>query len=466
MPLKIIIIGAGTYGSYLAHCIAGQNPDADIHMFEVGDSRTKSEKEIGFLSKVKGLYTASSDGRFFGLGGTSAKWGGQLLFFSPKDFADDEPMKAVVDCNLQYRDKVLSRFFTEVPKLEEKPFNNEFYIKQGIWLKFNQRNVFTHFQLQNNKNIQVHQNGRVVKLNVDQDKITSIDVQQSGSNEVINHTADVFYLATGAFESIRLLHVSGIIDMPASSKGFADHISLRCFKVHAQSGKVGAQDFQFRFVNGSMVTSRLIGEINNTSYFVHAIFNEDFQIFQFLKQMIFKGKISLKKLGASGKQFFFLFPFIYSYLVKKKLYIYGDWYINVDIEVKNTDNNISLSSEVDSYGQNGISIRYEVNQDIIDTMLQIKERVKKILIESDIKFSEMPQANVSSLKIEDTYHPYGLYNYPDHKTIFDVYNPVSNLFLFNTGLLHRAGGLNPTSALFCLIEHHMEHPFPKFTQNS
>lgn len=461
MPANIIIIGAGTYGSYLAHCITEKYPQANIQLFDVGDSHTKSEKEIGFLSKVKGLYTASSDGRFFGLGGTSAKWGGQLLFFSKNDFASDAQMQAVVDCNLQYRDKVLSRFFTEVPQLEdERRFDDEFFIKQGIWLKFNQRNVFHHFKLRDNPNIKIHENARIVKLNMEGGKITAIEVQLPGSTEVAKHTADVFYLTSGAFESLRLLQVSGIADMQSSSKGFADHISLRCFKVHSQSGKVGKQDFQFRFSNGSMITSRLIGEVNNTSYFVHAIFNEDFQIFQFLKQMIFKGKISLKKLSASGKQFFFLFPFIYSYLVKKKLYIYGDWYINIDIEVTNTGNNIALSQQVDSYQQNGIEINYQINKEIITRLVEIKEHVKKILIDAKVDFTEMADTDVTSLKIEDTYHPYGLYHYAEGQTIHDVYHPVSNLFLFNTGLLHRAGGINPTSALFCLIERHMEHVFP------
>ena len=86
MKKSICIIGAGTYGSYLAYCLSEKHPDATIHLFEVGGSRIRTEAEMGYLSEVKGSYRATSEGRYFGLGGTSAKWGGQLLFFSDKDF--------------------------------------------------------------------------------------------------------------------------------------------------------------------------------------------------------------------------------------------------------------------------------------------------------------------------------------------------------------------------------------------
>jgi hypothetical protein len=61
MKKSICIIGAGTYGSYLAYCLSEKHPDATIHLFDVGGSRIRSESEMGFLSDVKGSYKATSE---------------------------------------------------------------------------------------------------------------------------------------------------------------------------------------------------------------------------------------------------------------------------------------------------------------------------------------------------------------------------------------------------------------------
>lgn len=457
MNKEVIIIGAGTYGSYLANCISEKNPDIQIKLFEVGNKKIQSESQIGFFSEVKGsLYKAASDGRFFGFGGTSAKWGGQLLFFSDKDFSNKEEMKEIVDCNISYKNKVLSRFFNKAPVLDENEFNTDLFVKKGIWLKFAKRNLFKNFQISKRKNIKIFENARVVRLNLNKNKIVSVVVQFGNKSRPVEFKADIFYLTGGAFETLRLLHVSDILNMEENSFGFSDHVSLRCFEIYNKSAQINSQDFQFSFVNGSMVTSRLIGEIDGVSFYIHPIFNENFKFFQGLKKMIFKGIFSTKDFLLSVGQFFLLFPFLYHYFIKKRLFLYGSWFLNIDIELPQNRNFVSLSPEVDIYRQKGIEIKYEIPEETLDKLLQIKQKVRQILIESNINFKEFESSQILYSKLEDVYHPYGLFSYSGNKTIFDVYNPVSNLYLFNTGLLRRSGGINPTASIFCLIEHHLE----------
>ncbi len=458
MNNKICIIGAGTYGSYLANAILEKYPTANVHLFDVGNSTTQSEKEIGFLSKEKsGRYKATSSGRFFGLGGTSAKWGGQLLFFSKNDFADPSGMQAIIDCNEKYRTKVLARFFKKIPALDEKDFGSGLFSRKGVWLKFSQRNMFTHFKLAGKAGITVHENARVTKLNTENGKIKSISFQSSGKNEGELFEADLFYLTSGAFESLRLMHVSGLTDIK-NSAGFSDHVSMRCFHINSSSAKIGNQDFQFRFENGSMITSRLIGETDHASFYIHPIFNERFKFFQFLKQLIFKGKFSPKLLASTFSQFIYLFPFVFSYLIKKKLYIYKSWELAIDMELSKSTNTVQLSGEADAYQQKGIDIDYAISEDSIQKLKQIKDKLAEILKKENIPFSEVENFSASSLKLEDTYHPYKLFG--AGKDFSEAYHPLSNLFLINTGLLQRAGGINPTAALFCLIEQHVEQGLP------
>jgi hypothetical protein len=454
MSFKIAVLGAGTYGSYLANALVEKYPFADIHLFDVGNEKIKSEQQIGFLSHTKGGYRATTKGRFFGLGGTSAMWGGQLLFFSKKDFSNDDHMREIVDCNILFRNKVLSRFFAKVPVLDEKSVSEYLSVKQGIWLNFQRRNLYKFFRLSHRKNITVHKNCRVTRLISEDGRISAISLNEDQKESEFK--ADFFYLTCGAFESIRLLHVSNILDMEESSFGFSDHISLRCFKLDSSVAKILSHDFIFRFNEGAMITSRLVGEMDDVSYYIHPIFNEDFAFFQFMKELIFKRKFSFEKFKAIGRQALLIVPFLYNYFINKKLYLCGPWYINLDIELSRSNNSVLLSKELDKYGQNGIVVKYNISTDTLEKLLIVKENVKKILRKSNLEFKEMVSNSLTAIKPEDSYHPYGFFSYTGDKSILDLYNPVSNLFLFNTGLLYRSGNINPTASLFCLIEYHID----------
>jgi hypothetical protein len=452
MKKSICIIGAGTYGSYLAYCLSEKHPDATIHLFDVGGSRIRSESEIGFLSDVKGSYKATSEGRYFGLGGTSAKWGGQLLFFSEKDFPTDKSMQKMVDCNRQYHKKVLGRFFKNTPGLDERDLARGQFLKQGIWLKFGQRNLFHHFRIRERKNIIVHEHARVVGLASNGDKIVSITIMHKNDPKPEVFTADIFYLTSGAFESLRLMKVSELLNEEPLT-GFSDHVSLRCFEVMGKP-VIGSNDFQFRFVNGSLITTRIVGEVENTSYYVHPIFNEQFNLFQFLKQVIFKGKFSLRQFLSVWRQAFFLIPFLATYLFKKRLYVYGSWFLNIDLELVKSENRVGLSEKLDEYGQQGLELDYRISRQTRQKLEKARLEIKAMLDETGTRYRELNPTAVSMQKLEDTYHPYRLFPSGDGQS--DYFHPLRNLYLFNTGLLARSGGINPTAALFCLIEKHVD----------
>ena len=65
--MKIAVLGAGTYGSYVINSLIEKYPDAEITLFDVGDKNVKSEEQIGLYSKLKkAMYKGLTDGRFFG----------------------------------------------------------------------------------------------------------------------------------------------------------------------------------------------------------------------------------------------------------------------------------------------------------------------------------------------------------------------------------------------------------------
>lgn len=454
MTKTFCIIGAGTYGCYLANALAQKFPQSIIYLIEAGGKAIQSESEIGFSSYLThSNYNAASAGRYFGLGGTSAKWGGQLLFFSQNDFKDCPQMQAVVENNEKYKDKVLQRFFEQPPLLQEKKLDEEAVVKQGIWLKFQKRNLFSTFTIDKKKNIQIITNYRVTQIRHTGGKISSVLLSNKSETKEIK--ADQYYLTAGALESVRLLMASGIKDIEEESLSFSDHISLRCFKILSDSGTVGPVDFRFKFTQGSMITSRITGEIDDISYYAHPIFNESFILFQLLKQIIFKGQFSVAKSVAAVKQVLSFFPFVYRYFVKKDLFIYKSWFLNIDVELSKSENIVRLSETKDAYGEAGLDITFSITDQTLDKLAIARNKIRKFLTDNDISFAEV-NADATTIKVEDVYHPYALFQYKPGDTIWDVYNPLDKLYLFNTGLLQRAGAINPTASLFCLIEQHVE----------
>lgn len=448
------VLGAGTYGSYLCNVLTERFPNDKIVLVEVGNREIKSEEESGFFSSViKGSYNGAKLGRYFGLGGTSGRWGGQLLFFSKLDFGNNEAMNEITEMNLTYRDTVLKRFFKKIPPVQETPINNNLFIKKGIWLPFNKRNLFDYFKINKKGSVEILTGTRLIKITADEGKVTAVTILKDGKEEQLK--ADIFYLTCGALESLRILNESGLTDIEQSSHGFSDHISMRCFKIKQSEPIIHNTDFTFRLLNKSLITTRIIGEVDGLSFYAHPIYNEDFIFFQFLKKLIFKRQFSVKQLLLASTQFFHLFPFAFNYLFLNKLYSFKPWYINIDIEMDENNNSITKAVEKDKLGEHGININFSIPQSTINKLFEARVIIRKLLIESKVMFEEL-NSEASTIKLEDTYHPYKLINWKQGQSFSASYNPLQNLYVFNTGILQRIGGINPTAALFCLIEKHVK----------
>jgi len=230
---------------------------------------------------------------------------------------------------------------------------------------------------------------------------------------------------------------------------------MQCFKFENKKSKIGETEFQFKFINGSMITTRLVGEIDGVSFYIHPIFNKEFYFFQLIKEILFKWKISISTLRLALKQGFLFIPFLYYILIKKQLFIYGHWYLNIDMELSESSNVVKVSKNLDKTQQPGIEISYTISDDTLIKLKSIKKELEKILKDNKIDYEDVLNIGATSLKLEDIYHPYNLFKHNDNQGLYNLINPVDNLFVFNTGLLKRAGGINPSATIFCLIEKHI-----------
>ena len=455
--MKIAIIGAGTYGSYTANLLASKFPSSEIHIYEVGDAILKDESQIGFLSHIlKAPYNALSKGRFFGYGGASVKWGGQLLTFSNKDFANPSNfLQDIVNQNIKYKNIVLSKFGLSNDR-EETDLTERLFSKTGIWLNYFNRNLFKYFKIDRKKQITLYPNYRVTKLLMQDNRVNGFEcIHQGGKKTVSDY--DYYFITVGAFESARLLLNSGIAKdyLP-----FSDHLSQKAFKIKSGT-KIGITDFSFGIRKSSLITRRMIGEINNISFFAHPIFNSEFPFFQNLKRLLFGRHFSFKLIADIFNDIPACIAFAWNMFVKKKLYVYkNEWYLQIDIENPVDSGKITLSDDKDSFGENGLNIEFTIENDTDALFAKAKAIVKEYLDKYSVDY-EIVDEETNVEKYEDTYHPFGIYS--DFSSLEDYFTRFLNMLIINTGVLPRAGGINSTCAVFPLIEEYFAQYIKNFT---
>lgn len=449
---RFAVLGAGTYGSYISNLLSIMYPHEQIDLFDVGDENLKTEKEMGYLSHIVGAsYAGLQKGRFFGFGGASVKWGGQLLTFTDNDFANPtQYMKDIVSIDMKYKDIVLARFGLK-NKYPEERINDKLFTKTGVWLSYFHRNFFKHFKIAKNRKVHVHSNARVTKILANRDEIIGFEFVK----ESIKHTVtyDHYFLTTGAFESSRLLINSGL-SRKKDMIPFSDHLSQRAFKV--KSGiKMGNIDFRFLVKGASLVTKRFVGEVDGYSFYSQPICNEDFPFFRDLKKLLFGHKFRVGLILNLIKNIPSCIAFAWYMIVLKKMYVHkGEFFLQIDIEAPRESGKITLNDENDNYGEKSIDVDLSILPKTGELFTKARAIIKDYLDKSGVEYEELP-FSTSAEHYEDVYHPFGMFS--DFDNVEDYFSHFKNMLVVNTGVLPRAGGINSTCAVLPLVEEYIHY---------
>ena len=447
MIRKIAIVGSGAYGSYAASLIGDLHPDWEIHIYEVGDKEIKDQDTMGLYSElVSNPYDALTKGRYFGLGGATAKWGGQILTFSKKDFANPTKyLREIVELNEKYRQNIFRKVGIE-NNYEEKMLPNGLFTKTGIWLDYFSRNLFKKFRVEKYPNVTLHTHCRVTKVNTVGKKVISFDCIENGANKKADGY-DFYILSAGAFETTRIMMVSGLQDH--TCVGFSDHIAKKEFRIF-DTTKIGNVDMQFRIKKVSFITTRIIGEKNGCSFFAYPSFNAEFPFFQNLKRLLFGKQFSLKMIASIIRDIPSCVAFAWSFFVKHKLYVYKNtWFLVLHMENDLGYGKVYLSDHLDKFNQNGLAIDFKIPEHSEKSFNEISSELEQMLKENNVRYSRVTE-KIHTEKFEDEYHPFALYS--DFESVEDYFNAFENMLVIHSGVLPRAGGINSTSAAFPLIE--------------
>jgi hypothetical protein len=444
--MKIAILGAGTYGSYVVDALQRKYPEFEITVFEVGDTKVKNEQEIGFLSSLKrAIYKGLTDGRWFGFGGASAKWGGQLLTFTENDFHNpDNFMQDIIKYDKKYKESVLTKF-NIVNDYQERYVTDSLFTKTGVWLSVFGRNFFNVFKINKRKNVKVLTHCRIVKLeSSDKKKIDKLEYIENGITKT--DSFDYYFLTAGAFESVRILLSSDLMD--DSKVYFSDHLSQKVFKIK-KSTKIGNEDFVFRMKGTSLITKRLIGEIDNISFYAHPVFNMDFPFFESVKTLLFRREFSWNAIKNIFTDIPNVIGFAWTVLVNRRMFVlHNEWFLYIDIENPTKESYVELAEEKDKWDVEGLNVYYSAGKEAERIYNKAKNLIADYLKSKQVDFDVLAE-KIDVQTCEDIYHPYGMF---DFKSIDDYFVHFENMLVVNTGILPRSGGINPTAALLPVID--------------
>lgn len=451
--MKIAVLGAGTYGSYIIDSLLNKYPDAQITLFDVGDKSVKSEKEIGFYSSLKkAMYKGLTDGRYFGFGGASDKWGGQLLTYTENDFKHPNRfMQGIIELDKKDKDSMLAKFNIE-NKFPENKVSEELFTKTGVWLSALHRNFFHWFNINKRKQVSILSHCRVVRLDSNNGKdIKAVIYKENGVEK--SASFDYYFLTAGAFESARILLSSGL--HKDNKVFFSDHLSQKVFKIK-KSTVIGNEDFVFRMRGTSLITKRMIGEVNDCSFYIHPVFNLKFPFFESVKEVLFKHHFKMKYVWNVFKDIPNVIGFAWAVLFLRRMYVMNnEWYLYIDIENPTKESYVCLSKETDKFGVQGLDVYYNADKDAVEVYNKAKEIAIKHLDNCKTDYEVLAE-EINVQTCEDIYHPYGMFDFQDMN---DYYTRWNNMLVVTTGVLPRSGGINPTASLLPVVDDFISNSF-------
>ena len=447
--MKIAVIGAGTYGSYVINALLNKYPQMDITLFDVGNKNIKTEREIGYYSSLKNaLYKGLTNGRLFGFGGASVRWGGQLLTFTENDFCNpDGFMKDVIKYDKQYKDSMLAKFNIE-NKFPETHVSAELFTKTGVWLSALHHDFFKWFKISKRKQVKIRQCNRVVRLEAKDGKhidgelhlfqTEDGDAHRQHSRMILSQEAD----KTGS-EHHRL-------QWPV-----CDHLSQKVFKVK-KSTIIGSEDFVFRMRGTSLITKRMIGEVDGCSFYVHPVFNLKFPFFESVKEVLFKRHFEWKYIWNIFTDLPHVVGFAWSVLVLRKMYVMNnEWFLYIDIENPTKASFVELSKEKDKFGLPGLDVHYFADSEAEKIYEKAKIIARRHLDACGVDY-ELLAEKIDVQTCEDIYHPYGMFLFDSAE---DYFNHWDNMLLITTGCLSRSGGINPTASMLPMVDEFINNHF-------
>lgn len=487
------VIGAGAAGIYLANQLVLQG--RNVVLLEAGPPKCVDSSAIGFDTLFEmNLYPGVTEGRFFGMGGSTSRWGGALVPHSIHDLRDDAILNDVWHNIVRTVDDYALNVLQQLGYPQGRDFENiavqflgnaanelrdsDINVQSGLYLPFRIKNFVT--LLDNVSRAlapRVFYNAVAKSWSVqgsedcDNSRVASV-LAISRNHKELFVRADKFVVAAGAIESARILleiNESGDQRVFRSSAAIgcylADHLSVSIADVASSSLNMAATLFAPRFAGAWLRGFRFLeNRAPNASprAFAHFIFENSSAGFELAKELM--GAMQGRRIPAINATSVIagmgdLIRLAYYRFAHSKFYITPGTHAHLQLDMEQgaiRDNRVSLTKQKDVYGRNVACIHWKVTE---EDMMNIEETARRFLskwsnVSGDLPHLEPKVIGTDGTKPYDAYHPVGTCRMGEGvESVVDLNLKVwgvRNLWVASTGVLPSAGTANPTFTLLCL----------------
>ncbi len=487
----VCIVGAGAAGLLLASMLA--RAGFGVVVLDVGGRVCSGEKEVGCEAVVEGgTYRATSDGRAFGLGGTTSLWGGQLVPHSTLDVrsvdsTEFNPWRHVVDVVVQQEGRVgallgilpLAAWFDPSLWVTEPQARQlrarELDIVTADWLPFRRRNLsFLLNDLRRGQvDVTVILNAAASSWEIGNSAGSGTRISRVTARSLAGRSCEVkaraFVIAAGAIESSRILleMARGAGELPfrkgaAVGKALSDHLSCAVAQVVPGDSALCARMFGPRFRDGRMRTLRFIerkAPPHAPRGFFHVLFDNEGGGFAIARKVL-RGLQSRRNPGVSLREgvggVHGLMALAWFRFALMRLHIPKGTPARLQLDIEqhpDARNCVVLGDEVDAFGRPVAVVRWGVSNE--DTA-SIRGAARRFLASWPSEFPRLEASEewADGVKPHDVYHPVGSCRMGlDRESVVGPDLKVhgsSNLYVLSTAVLPSAGTANPTFSMLCL----------------
>ncbi len=491
----VCIVGAGAAGLYLARRLG--HAGLSVILLEAGGRDCEDGHTAGIeADSSQTEYRGATDGRSFGLGGTTRIWGGQLVPHTALDVHEEAPgtfnaWRHIAD-TVAAKAPMVAQELGLGAQIDFFGPGDRFlgdaasaFRSAGLepvvsdWLPFRKRNLsyLVGDSFAGKTNLRIYLRAVAKSWSVDQTSGGRFCVRQlkaigPGGAE-LTVAAAAYVIASGALEAPRiLLEIERQCDgrlFPAGAavgRYLSDHLSCRVADIASSARINAARMFGPRFVLGRMRSVRLVepAASSRPRAFFHFIFAHEHPGFRVVRDLLAGLQArKLPRVSASGLMAAVggIGALAWHSIINKRLYIAGssECSVQMDMEQHRSESNcVLLGREMDRYGRLVPIINWSASKEDLSAMARLANGfiAKWQRLPSGFPSIEPVQVEASGIKPHDAFHPVGTCSMGLEGSSV-VANDLkvhgsSNLFVLSTAVFATAGTANPTFSMLCLGE--------------
>jgi choline dehydrogenase-like flavoprotein len=270
---QVCVLGAGIAGLVLAHKLAGRG--VKVHLLEAGGLELEERSQRLYEAEMVGdRHAGASEGRFRVFGGSSTRWGGQLLPYTEDIFSPGVGMPSLA---WPIGAETIEKYYSEVLQImgaDGLPFGAELLgalgrpavgfgdgvrLRFSKWAPFGRRNLAQSLGREciANGNVTVFTHANVMAVEAAGGCVGSVAVKNYVGGS-FTFRAEQFVVCLGTIESSRLLLASEIgNEFDQVGRYFHDHVSVRVAGIEGEARAWVLERLGPFFVEGTLHTCKI-----------------------------------------------------------------------------------------------------------------------------------------------------------------------------------------------------------------